>query len=181
MGKKMTPMGKRIEIAFLYLDRSVCMRCRQTESLLDEAVAEIREELERAGVSVRVRKIHVQSEAQAVRLGFSSSPMIRVNGRDIQPDVKESRCESCGDLCGENDIACRVWTYRDKEYTAPPKEMIIEAILRAVDGRTERTMAVPPSSANVPENLKRFFSKRAMKGADRQAGGRGFKRCCSGI
>lgn len=80
-----------------------------------------------------VRKIHVQSEKQARQLGFISSPTIRINGRDIQLDVKESLCESCGDLCGE-DVNCRVWVYQGKEYTAPPKAMIIDAVLREVYG-----------------------------------------------
>ncbi len=46
---------------------------------------------------------------------------------------KESKCESCGDLCGD-DVDCRIWLYQGKEYTSPPPAMIVDAILREVYG-----------------------------------------------
>lgn len=86
---------------------------------------------------------------------FLSSPTIRINGQDIQLEVKESLCESCGDLCGDV-VDCRVWIYQGLEYTVPPKGMIIEAILKAVYGGQPEE--VPSAEQYVmPENLKNFY------------------------
>ena len=52
---------------------------------------------------------------------------ISINGHNIQIDIKESLCESCGDLCGDT-VDCRVWIYQGREYTVPPKSMIIDCI-----------------------------------------------------
>lgn len=152
------PSGKRrLDIEFMYLDLSVCTRCQGAETSLEEAVSEVAQVIEATGVEVVVHKINVQSEDQARELGFVSSPTIRINGRDIQLDVRESLCESCGDLCGE-EVDCRVWVYQGKEYTVPPKAMIIEAILREVYGGTDKGTEVPARTVDVPENLKRFFA-----------------------
>ncbi|ADG81348.1 DUF2703 domain-containing protein [Thermincola potens] len=156
---------RHLDIEFLYLDLSTCTWCRSTESSLDEAIAEVAKVLQAAGVDVNVRKIHIQSEEQARELGFVSSPTIRINGRDIQMDVKESKCESCGDLCGE-DVDCRIWTYQGREYTAPPKGMIIDAILREVYGGAKEGMQMPVPPGEVPENLKKFFAGRRRKKED---------------
>lgn len=151
------PEKRQFLIEFMYIDLSVCTRCQGAESNLEEAVSEVARILEATGVEVVVRKIHVQTEDQARELGFVSSPTIRVNGRDIQMDVRESLCESCGDLCGD-DVECRVWIYQGKEYDSPPKAMIIDAILREVYGGTNKGTEVPARTVDVPENLKRFFA-----------------------
>ncbi|MCL6610955.1 MAG: DUF2703 domain-containing protein [Peptococcaceae bacterium] len=151
------PDKRQLLIEFMYIDLSVCTRCQGTESNLEEAIGEVARILEATGVEVVVRKIHVQTEEQARELGFVSSPTIRVNGRDIQMDVKESLCGSCGDLCGD-EVDCRVWVYQGKEYNVPPKAMIIEAILREVYGSSGRRPEVSARINDVPENLKRFFA-----------------------
>lgn len=155
---------KQVVIEFLYSDLSVCTRCRETDRNLEEAISEVVQVLRATGVNVRVKKIHVQSEKQAQALKFVSSPTIRINGKDIQFELKESLCDSCGDLCGE-DVLCRVWIYQGKEYTAAPKPMIIEAILRAVYGETAKTAEELPQKAIIPDNLKRFFSAKRQKEA----------------
>lgn len=81
---------RRLNIEFLYLNLSVCTRCRETGASLEEAVSEVAGVLEATGLQVAMRKIRVESEEQARELGFASSPTIRINGQDIQPDVKES-------------------------------------------------------------------------------------------
>jgi len=156
---------RRLEIEFLYLDLSVCTRCQGTKSTLEEAIAEAARVLEATGIQVTVRNIHVQTEEQARELGFVSSPTIRINGKDIQLDVKESLCESCGDLCGE-DVDCRVWVYQGREYTVPPRAMIIEAILREVYGGADEIPEATRQIKDVPDNLKRFFAARRKKEAD---------------
>jgi hypothetical protein len=152
---------QQLAIEFLYADLTVCTRCRETDRNLEEAISEVAKIVRATGVDVMVKKIHVQSEEQAQTLGFVSSPTIRINGKDIQFELKESPCDSCGDLCGEN-VLCRVWTYQGKEYTAAPKPMIIEAILKKVYGGEDRT---PKASkgGKVPDNLKRFFAAKHRK------------------
>lgn len=150
--------AKSIVIDFMYIDLSVCERCQGTGNTLEEAIGDVKKVLEAAGYDIKVNYIHVQTEEQAAELGFVSSPTIRINGQDIQLDVKETLCESCGQLCGE-DIDCRVWVYEGKEYTVPPKPMIVNAILKHIyrnnavqDGRRRE-------KAEVPANLKKFFAK----------------------
>ena len=153
---------RRLDIEFMFLDLNVCVPCRGTQSSLEEAISEVSHVLEATGIEVNVRKIHVQTEEQALELGFVSSPTIRINGRDIQLEVKESLCESCGDLCGD-DVDCRVWVYRGKEYSVPPKGLIIEAILREVYREPNKSAREITRPAEVPENLKKFFGARQKK------------------
>lgn len=154
-------MGK-IDIEFMYLDLDECTRCKGTQNSLEEAIAEVSRVLEAAGREIIVHKVHVQSEEQARELGFVSSPTIRVNGKDIQSDIKESFCESCGDICGD-EVDCRVWVYRGKEYTVPPKAMIIDAILSKVYGGKKDNMPVQDKTGEIPDNLKRFFEGKRKK------------------
>jgi len=146
---------RRIIIDFLYLDLSVCTRCQGTDESLDDALSEVSKVLEVTGVEVTVNKINVKSEELAMMHRFTSSPTIRVNGRDIQMEVKESLCESCGDLCGD-EVDCRVWVYQGKEYAVPPKAMIVEAILKEVYGGNDNKQTEHKYS--MPENLKRFYA-----------------------
>jgi glutaredoxin len=166
---------RNLDIDFMFLDLSVCTWCQSTESNLEEAIAEVAKVLKATGVKVNVNKIHIQSEQQARDLGFVSSPTIRINGQDIQLDVKEALCDSCGDLCGDS-VDCRIWTYQGKEYTAPPKGMIIDAILREVYGGSKESVNPTAASGEVPENLKKFFAAKQRKdmGQSLEAGG-----CCS--
>ena len=117
--------------------------------------------LEAAGNEVIVNKINVNTEELAITHKFVSSPTIRVNGHDIQADVKETLCESCGDLCGD-DVDCRVWIYEGHEYTVPPKAMIIESILKAVYGGYSGKPVAEQDYA-LPENLKRFYDAMENK------------------
>ena len=149
------PVRRTVEIDFLYLDLSMCGRCKGTDANLDAAMAEVSGILKAAGFDVVLNKINITSRELAVKHQFLSSPTIRVNGRDIEPDAKESACESCGDLCGAN-IDCRVWIYDGMEYTVPPKEFIVNAILREVYSST-RTSAQDAREYRIPHNLEVFF------------------------
>lgn len=166
---------RKINIEFLYIDLSVCTRCQGTESNLEEAVAEVAQVLRATGADVNVEKIHVQTEEQARELGFVSSPTIRINGQDIQLEVKENLCESCGDLCGE-DVDCRIWTYQGKEYTVPPKGMIIDAILREVYAGTKENVTKTTQGGHVPENLQKFFAAQKRKKENETV--RSINSCC---
>lgn len=160
---------RKIEIDFLYLDLSVCTRCQGADNSLDEAIAEASKVLEATDVDVVVNKINVTSEKQAEALQFESSPTIRVNRRDIQLEIRESLCESCGDLCGD-EVDCRVWVYHGKEYTSPPKAMIIEAILREVYGSPNEGQEVNKKDYRLPDNLRKFFMSMHGKQGAEQSG-----------
>lgn len=163
---------KNLGIELLYLDLSVCGPCQETEATFDEAVSEVRPVLEGTGFHITVTKTLVENEAQAQDLGFVSSPTIRINGHDMQPEVREDLCDSCSGLCGD-DVSCRVWVYEGKEYWAPPKAMIIQAIMSEAYGGTKQTVEVPPTSTELPDNLKRFFA------AKEELGSKGSSSCCS--
>jgi hypothetical protein len=159
-------------IDFLYLDLETCTRCRGTDANLDAALAEVDRVLDAAGVDVTVRKTLVGSAEQARALGFVSSPTIRVNGRDVALELRESRCAECGEACGcEGAIDCRVWVWQGREYTVAPMPMIVDAILHAVYAGKEQSAAPAAKAAEVPENVMRFFAGKAQK-----AGAAG---CCS--
>ncbi|MDN5348412.1 MAG: hypothetical protein PWP65_1977 [Clostridia bacterium] len=173
---------RSIDIEFLYLDLDACTRCQGTGRNLEEALNEVAGILEATGINVNLKKIHVQTEEQALALGFVSSPTIRINGQDIQLDVRESLYESCGDLCGE-EVDCRIWVYQGKEYTEAPKGMIIEAILKHVYGGCMEAPALKEPLKELPENLKRFFAAKRKKDGD-AAGGTGeqvARESCCGI
>ncbi len=146
---------KQILIDFLYLDLSVCSRCQGTDESLEEAIVEASKLLQAAGYDIIVNKINITSEELAIEHQFISSPTIRINGRDIAMEVKETVCESCGDLCGDQSVECRVWTYEGEDYNVPPKAFIINAILMAV--YADQTVEVKKENYVLPENLRKFF------------------------
>ncbi len=146
---------KEIRIDFLYLDLTVCERCQGTETNLEKAINEVSNVLNSAGYDIHVNKVNVTSEELAVKYQFVSSPTIRINGRDIAFDVKETECRECGELCGDN-VDCRVWEYEGEVYNEPPVAMIINAVLKEIYNPSNSN----PSSASgyiLPENLKSFF------------------------
>lgn len=166
--------SKRVVIDFLYLDLSVCEWCNGTDKSLDEALNDVYNVLQASGVEVIVNKINVTTEELAIKHRFVSSPTIRVNGRDIQMELRERLCDSCGDLCGDN-VDCRVWVYNGEEYTIPPKALIIEGILKSVYGGEKATSE--ETEYKLPENLKRFYAAMYEKNKSCCGGSAGNK-CC---
>jgi len=148
---------QKILIELMYVDLTTCDRCIGTDNSLDEAVAEASNLLKSTGREIKVRKILVETEQQAEELGFVSSPTIRINGQDIQLDFKESLCGCCGEIAGK-DVDCRVWIWQGKEYTTPPKAMLLDAVLRGVYApKQEKPKKMEQA---VPDNLKRFFAAK---------------------
>ncbi len=146
---------KEILIDFLYLDLNTCGRCQDTDRNLEEAIQAVAAVLEAADFTVIVNKINVISKEMAQQYAFLSSPTIRINGNDIAMEVKESLCEDCYDLCG-NQVDCRVWTYEGKDYTEPPKAMIVNAILKEIySGQKSEPLKKEPYQ--LPYNLMVFF------------------------
>jgi hypothetical protein len=152
---------QRVEIDFYYLDLKTCARCVGTDRNLDAAMEEVSGILQTAGVEAVVRKSLVGSEAEALDLAFFSSPTIRVNGQDIALEFRESRCDDCEACAGNGEINCRVWVFRGREYSAAPKAMIVDAVLREIYGGTRQTVPARPAASGLPEDLKRFFSGKS--------------------
>ncbi|SMP68628.1 DUF2703 domain-containing protein [Anoxynatronum buryatiense] len=157
---------RHFQVDFLYLDLTICNRCQEAETNLEEALAEVEETLKVAGIQVTVNRVNVNTEALARQHRFVSSPTIRINGSDIQQLVQESQCHCCGDLCGD-EVDCRVWLYRGQIYEAPPRAMIMEALLKEVYGGNAccgtPAKAVAGKPYELPENLKRFYDAMAKQ------------------
>jgi hypothetical protein len=158
---KAAPAAKRLQVDFLFLDLTTCTRCRGTDQSLESALEAAHELLAATGIEVKVDRIHVASAEQARELRLESSPTIRVNGRDVALELRESSCgaEACTDGCGES-IACRVWVHEGQEYTEPPVAMILDAILRGVYAGPVVTYEAEAERYELPENLERFFAGR---------------------
>ena len=163
----------RLRIDFLFLDLETCTRCRGTGRNLESALESARELLTATGTEVEVNKVLLDTAELARELRFESSPTIRVNGRDIALELRESSCgaEACTDGCGES-IACRVWVYGGREHTEPPVAMILDAILRAVYGGASVERERDAEPFELPENLERFYAGKLL-GEAAQAN------CCS--
>lgn len=149
-----------VVVQLLFLDLSTCTRCQGTDLILEEAAHDVASVAAARGAEVRIEKIHVETPEQARALGFQSSPTIRVNGRDVGGDPRESSCQECGALCG-TDVDCRVWSWEGKESSAPPKALVVDAIVRELYGIATAPAAVMPRE--IPENLRRFFDARSKK------------------
>jgi Domain of unknown function (DUF2703) len=152
---------RKLRIDLLFLDLTTCTRCLGADRSLEAALERVGDVLRAAGVEPEVNKVWVESAEQARALRFVSSPTIRVDGEDVALELRESPCgaEACTDGCGAN-TGCRVWVYRGAEYTEPPVEMIVDAILRRVYGGVASPRADVVAAYELPENLARFFAGR---------------------
>ena len=70
-------------------------------------------------------------------------------------------------------VDCRVWSYEGKEYTEPPKELIINAILKAIysENTTDSVDQAKTNTYKLPDNLKRFFDSLEKKHVGNQCNG----------
>ncbi|HFD31892.1 MAG TPA: DUF2703 domain-containing protein [Gammaproteobacteria bacterium] len=148
-----------VNIQLLYLDLEVCEPCQETDNSLDTALAEVSELLEKSGHAINLEKIHIDSEEKAIIHKFLSSPTIRINGQDIQLNYKEDHCSTCSSLTEEASVDCRTWVYDGEEYQAPPKQMIIDSILKYVYSNEKQDLT-KHSSYQLPDNLKVFFESQ---------------------
>src|SRR5215207_3504908 len=143
-----------ITIDFLFLDLTTCTRCVGTDQNLESALVIVRDVLAATGAKVEVRKTLVETAEQARELRFVSSPTLRINGRDIALELKESPCGAEACSCGDGEqIACRVWTYRGREYLQAPVGLIVDALLGELYGGVTRPGADPAERYELPNNL----------------------------
>ena len=153
-----------LNIELVVIDLMVCARCVPTGDQLENAVRLLTPAAEAMGIELKYRAIVVQSEAEAKVHALLSSPTIRINGRDIAQDIRESVCESCGDLTDNNTLVdCREWHYRGKVYSAAPLPMLLEAIMGAMLNIDKEPPVSPAPLEALPENLKKLLSKQEMK------------------
>ncbi len=147
------------------IDLETCKRCVPTGDQLKVAVNLLAPAAEALGIDLRHHEIIVQTPAEAKEHGLLSSPTIRLNGRDIAQDIRESECESCGDLTNHNtSVDCREWHYRGKVYPAAPVPMLVEAIMSAMLNIDQISPVVPARLEELPENLQRYFNNKKPTG-----------------
>jgi hypothetical protein len=153
-------LRKALNIDLLVVDLSTCKRCVPTGEQLTSAVRLLTPVAEALGIELQHREIVVQTPEEAKKHAFLSSPTIRINGRDIAQDIRESLCESCGDLTNNNTrVDCREWHYRGRVYSAAPLPLLVEAIMRAMLD-IDVPPVVPAAIEELPENLQRYFSDK---------------------
>jgi hypothetical protein len=158
---------RHVDIDFLFLDLNTCTRCLGTNENLETAIDSVKQVLMLTGAQLNVNKVLIDSEEKAHAHQFLTSPTIRVNGRDIALETKESLCDSCTDLCGcEEGTECRIWVYQGQEYTEAPVAMIVEAILQEVYAAPQKPTMASVKFEEVPKNLRDFFAGQAMQAAN---------------
>lgn len=170
------PKVKVLEIDFLFLDEKVCEPCGGSADALSKAVDLVEAPLKNMGIVTKVNKIHVLNHKIAVAEEFISSPTIRVNGKDIDPEQTEVDCPSCETLAGGNiSVDCRTWHWQNEVYQSAPIGKIVEEIMAAAvllsaggGNCCIKTCCSEdiPDDTNVspgfilPDNLKVFFDAR---------------------
>ena len=150
-----------LNIELVVIDLTVCARCVPTGDQVENAVRILTPVAEAMGIELNYRAIVVQTEAEAKKHALLSSPTIRINGRDIAQDIRESVCESCGDLTDNNALVdCREWHYRGKVYSAAPLPLLLEAIMGAMLNIDKEPQVTPAPLEDLPENLTTYFANR---------------------
>ncbi|MDF1537077.1 MAG: DUF2703 domain-containing protein [bacterium] len=157
-----TRAGRNIlDVELLAIDLETCERCVPTGEQLRTAVRLLRPVAEALGVVLMYRETVVRTPEEAQARALLSSPTIRVNGRDIAQDIRESECASCGDLTEKNAIIeCRDWHYRGEVYPSVPLPLLIEAIMEAMLKIDDLPFFTSGPLEELPENLKRYFDNR---------------------
>jgi len=151
---------KQLDVELLALDLNACSRCAGTAANVRAVLTLARDLFREVGTEVVYRETVVGSADQAERLRFVSSPTVRINGRDVTAESRESLCADCGGLCGCGDgVNCRVWTWDETEHLEAPRALLLDALLNAYAESGPRAEAeyVP---FRLPENLRAFFVAR---------------------
>ena len=152
-----------LNIELVVIDLSVCARCVPTGDQLQKAVRLLTPVAEALGIELKYQAIIVQSAAEAKQHALLSSPTIRINGRDIAQDIRESACESCGDLTGNNTLVdCREWHYAGKVYSSAPLPLLLEAIMGSMLNINKEPPVTPAPLEELPENLKSYFDNKKL-------------------
>jgi len=105
----------KMKIEFLHTED--CHVWQKTLPLLKEAMKE-------DGIKDTIDVFVIKTQKDAQKHKFSGSPTIKINGEDIDPMAKK--------VTRYSPASCRPYFYKGKFYDYPPKEMILEALQRAM-------------------------------------------------
>jgi len=156
---------KILNIELVVIDLSICARCVPTGDQLQKAVQLLTPVANELGIDLKYQAIVVQSAEEAKQHALLSSPTIRINGRDIAQDIRESVCESCGDLTENNTLVdCREWHYAGKVYSSAPLPLLLESIMKSMLNINNEPPVITPPLDELPENLKRYFDNKKLGG-----------------
>jgi len=101
-------MKRTLQVELLAIDLCSCKRCVPTGEQLKKALEILAPVAEVLEIDLEYREIVVGNPEEAKAHGLVTSPTIRLDGRDIAQDIRESECESCGDLTENNTrVDCR--------------------------------------------------------------------------
>jgi len=158
---------KRLDVELLVIDLEVCARCVPTGEQLRKAIELVTSAAEAMNIGITYRETIVQTPEEATARALLSSPTIRINGHDIQQDVRESECESCGDLTeGGVKVDCREWHYRGQVYGAAPLPLLVESLMDAITRIDGIPLVVPAPLQALPANLVTYFdNKKGVSGS----------------
>jgi len=93
------------------------------------AVARVQEVLREENISAELLEASVSQESTARELHFPASPTIRVNGLDVEPEVRTSR---------EYGIRCRTYVVNGRRVGLPSRELLRQAICEARSGSSTK-------------------------------------------
>ena len=85
------------------------------------AVTLVKEVLAAQGVAAEVQEVLVSDERMVNELEFLGSPTIRVNGRDVAPEVQKSQSFA---------LSCRLYA-GSKRIGVPPADLVHQAVIKA--------------------------------------------------
>ncbi len=88
------------------------------------AVNLVKQVLAAEGVEAEIHEVLVRDEGMANELGFSGSPTIRINGRDVAGESQDARSFA---------LSCRLYP-GSKQVGLPPAETVHRAVLKARQG-----------------------------------------------
>lgn len=160
--------ASRLDVELLVIDLEVCARCVPTGEQLRRAIELVTPAADAMNVGITYRETIVQTPEEAKARALLSSPTIRMNGHDIQQDIRESECESCGDLTeGGVKVDCREWHYRGQVYGAAPLPLLVESLMDAITRIDEIPLVTPAPLQALPANLVTYFDNKKVTGGSR--------------
>lgn len=113
----------------LILEGDTCPRCGSTEKELEQALIELKKQLEPKEIEVILKKSKLTSEE------FKENPLesnrILFNGKSLESLLNAQAGQSlCCDACG--DSQCRTLEFKGKTHEVITTKMIVEAGLKAI-------------------------------------------------
>lgn len=120
-----------------------CPWCLKTKKLIREVLGELK-------LKVEFEEILIDSKEKAKKYNFSGSPTVRIDGKDIEEEIKKGRCLPCEELAESTKgatefvkqeccLGCRVYYYKGKMYPYPPKGMLKQTLKEFSENLNEKS------------------------------------------